>query len=248
MPTDPIAVAGLAALVLLAAVLYSSVGHAGASGYLAAMALYGVAPTVMRPTALVLNILVATIGTMRFARAGHTPWRLLGPLCAGSVPAAFLGGRIAVPAHVYEPLLAALLILAALRLWFPGDRTVPRPHPSLAGFVVVGVVLGLAAGLTGIGGGVFLSPILILTGWETPRRAAGASAPFILVNSIAGLLGYMSTAQTIPPQAAVLVVVALGGGLFGSWLGARRLQPLALKRVLAVIMVIASTKLLAAAF
>jgi hypothetical protein len=114
--------------------------------------------------------------------------------------------------------------------------------------VAIGVVLGLAAGLTGIGGGVFLSPILILTGWEDPRRAAGASAPFILANSIAGLLGHISTAQPVPQQATLLVVAALSGGLFGSWLGAQRLQPLALRRVLALVMVVASTKLIAAAF
>jgi hypothetical protein len=112
----------------------------------------------------------------------------------------------------------------------------------------VGVVLGLAAGLTGIGGGVFLSPVLILTGWEDARRAAGASAPFILVNSVSGLLGHVSAAHEVPPQAAALVVVAVAGGLFGSWLGAQRLQPLALKRVLALVVVIASTKLLAATF
>ena len=248
MPTEAASMAGLTALVLVAAVLYSSVGHAGASGYLAAMALFGATPAAMKPTALVLNILVAIVGTVRFASAGYTPWPLLLPLCFGSIPAAFVGGAIALPAHVYEPLLAVLLVLAALRLWFPGNSSVARSRPSFAGFVIVGVVLGMAAGLTGIGGGVFLSPVLILTGWEDPRRAAGASAPFILANSVSGLLGHISAAQAVPPQAAGLVVVALAGGLFGSWLGARRFQPRALKRVLAIVMVIASTKLLAAAF
>ena len=248
MPTDPASLAGLAALVLVAAVLYSSVGHAGASGYLAAMALYGVAPSAMKPTALVLNIIVALIATTRFGRAGYTPWTLLAPLCLGSIPAAFIGGRITLPVHVHEPLLAVLLILAALRLWFPGEGAVARPHPSAPGLVAIGVVLGLAAGLTGIGGGVFLSPILILTGWDDPRRAAGASAPFILANSIAGLLGHISTAQPVPQQATILVAAALSGGLFGSWLGAKQLQPLALRRVLALVMIVASTKLIAAAF
>jgi hypothetical protein len=212
------------------------------------MALFGVTPAAMKPTALVLNILVAVVGTVRFASAGHTPWRLLVPLCIGSIPAAFIGGTIALPAHVYEPLLAILLILAALRLWFPGQTPAARPRPTSAGFIAVGVVLGLAAGLTGIGGGVFLSPVLILTGWEDPRRAAGASAPFIVVNSASGLLGHVCAAHDVPPQAAALVVAALAGGLLGSWLGAQRFQPLALKRVLALVMVIASTKLLAAAF
>jgi uncharacterized membrane protein YfcA len=248
MPTDPRSLAGLAALVLLAATLYSSVGHAGASGYLAAMALYGVTPAAMRPTALVLNVLVASIGTVRFASAGHTPWRLLSRLLLGSIPAAFVGGTMMLPERVFEPVLAALLVLAAVRLWFPGQARVVRARPSALGAVGIGAVLGLAAGLTGIGGGIFLSPLLILTGWENPRAAAGASAPFILANSIAGLLGQVSTAQAIPHQAGVLVVMAVLGGSVGSWLGAKRLDHLALKRVLAVVMLIASTKLLAAAF
>jgi uncharacterized membrane protein YfcA len=248
MPTDPVSLAGLAALVLIAAALYSSVGQAGASGYLAAMALYGVAPAAMKPTALALNILVAIIGTARFGNAGHTPWRMLIPLCFGSVPAAFIGGRIALAPCTYEPLVAALLILAAIRLWFPGELRGSATQASDIACLAVGAALGFIAGLTGIGGGVFLAPILILTGWETPRRAAGASAPFILVNSISGLLGHISAAREVPPQAAVLIAAAVVGGFAGSWLGSQQFHPLALKRVLAVAMLIASTKLLATAF
>ena len=246
MPTDPVALGGLATLVGVAAVLYSSVGHAGASGYLAAMALYGVAPAAMKPTALVLNVLVATLGTVRFARAGHTPWRLLLPLCAGSVPAAFLGGRMQLPTHVHEPFLAVLLILASFRLWFPSSRVIARPRPSFAGLVLVGAVLGLAAGLTGIGGGVFLSPILILTGWEEPRRTAGASAPFILVNSIAGLAGHLTSVQFVPPAIAVWAVAAISGGLLGAAYGSRKLATRTLQRLLAAVLLTAGLKLILA--
>ena len=248
MPTDPIHLSLLVSLVLLAAVLYSSVGHAGASGYIAAMVLFGVATPMIKPTALVLNILVACVGTWRFASAGQVPWKLLASLCIGSIPAAFLGGWIALPPHIYEPLLAACLVLAALRLIFSEGEAAPRPHPPLWGFVALGALLGFVSGLTGIGGGVFLSPILILTGWTDPRRAAGTAAPFILFNSISGLLGHASSMQHIPSQAAMLAVVALCGGLFGSWLAVNKFRFPALRRVLALVMLIAASKLLAELF
>jgi uncharacterized membrane protein YfcA len=248
VPSDPVSLAALSILVLIAAVLYSAVGHAGASGYLAAMALFGVPASTMKPTALVLNVLVAIIGTARFARAGQTPWTLLMPLCAGSIPAAFVGGRITLPNHLFEPLLAVLLCMAAARLWSSGDQVVGQARPRPGALVGVGMGLGFLAGLTGIGGGVFLSPIVILAGWETPRRTAGASAPFILANSIAGLIGHVSAGQPVPRQVGVLAVMAIVGGFVGSWLGATRLDQRTLRRVLAVVMVVASLKLLAAAW
>src|SRR5438552_1615300 len=236
--------AALAALVLAAAVLYSSVGHAGASAYLAAMGLFGVAPAAMRPAALVMNVVVATAGTWRFASAGVVPWRLLTPLCAASVPAAFVGGAVQLPARVYAPLLALTLVFGAWRLWAQLERADLRPAPGARVLLAVGAGFGLLAGLTGIGGGIFLSPTLILAGWETPRRTAGASVTFILANSIAGLLGHLSTAGRVPPGTALLAAVALAGGLWGSWLGAHRLPPLAIRRLLAVVLVVAGVKLL----
>jgi uncharacterized membrane protein YfcA len=244
MPTDPLAFAALAMLVLAAATLYSSGGHAGASAYLAAMALFGVSVAVMKPTALTINILVATIGAVRFSRAKAVPWPTVRALLVGSVPAAFVGGRIQLPSRAYLPLLGVLLLLAALRLWLPERAGSRRALPALGWLVVLGAGLGFLAGLTGIGGGVFLTPILILSGWEVPRRTAGAAVIFILVNSIAGFLGHLSGARLVPPQAGILAVLAASGALLGTWMGVHRLSALALRRVNAVVLVISGVKLL----
>ena len=184
----------LAALFFAAALLYSSVGHAGASAYLAAMALVGVPAAVMRPTALVLNLFVASIVTVRFAMAGHLPWRSLVPLAIGSVPAAFIGGSIDLPGELYRPLVAAVLVVGAWRLATapPPVDDANRPGvPWIAG-IVSGATIGLLAGLTGTGGGIFLTPLLVLAGWTGTRDAAGLSGSFILVNSIAGLAGLLT--------------------------------------------------------
>jgi uncharacterized protein len=244
VPTDPVELAVLCALVLAGAMLYSSGGHAGASAYLAAMALFGVSAAVMKPTALVMNIIVATVGTARFSRAKLVPWAFLRPLCLGSIPAAFVGGSIQLPPRVYLPFLGAMLLLAAVRLWLPAASGEKRTPPAFGWFVAFGVVMGFVSGLTGIGGGIFLSPLLLLTGWEEPRRTAGAAAVFILVNSVLGFLGHVSAAQLIPPQAALLGVVALAGGLVGSWVGVNRLSPNTLRRVHALVLVVAGGKLL----
>jgi uncharacterized protein len=244
MPTAPGDLAVLMALVLMAALLYSSGGHAGASAYLAIMALYSVAPPVMRPTALVMNIAVASIGSTRFIRAKAVPWHLLGPLCAGSLPAAFLGGRIKLAPGTYLALLGALLLVAACALWLRPKSLVTRSPPRRLWLVAIGVVLGFAAGLTGIGGGIFLSPLLLLTGWEEPRRTSGAAAVFILANSVLGLFGQLSSLARVPPQAGLLALTAVCGGLVGSWIGVHRLRPFPLRRVHAVVLVVSGAKLL----
>jgi len=245
MPADPAQLAWLAALVLLAAVLYSSVGHGGASAYLAAMALFGIAPGVMKPAALVMNVAVALVGTTRFARAGLVPGRLLLPLLLGSIPAAFLGGLAQLPTATHRLLLGVVLILAAGRLAWGGEAERPlRPAPTWPWLVALGAALGLVSGLTGVGGGIFLSPLLVLTGWEGVRRTAGASAAFILANSVSGLLGHLGAGRPIPAGVGLLSVVAVAGGVYGSWLGVRRLSTLALRRLLAVVLVVAGVKLL----
>ncbi len=243
MPTGPGALAALASLVALAAALYSSVGHGGASAYLAAMALFGVPPALMKPSALVMNLGVAGAGMLRFASASLVPWRLLAPLCAGSVPAAYVGGLVELPTRSHRLLLGAVLLVAAARLAMRHSTDALRSPPPAISLAAIGLVFGFVAGLTGVGGGIFLSPLLILARWEEPRRTAGASAAFIVVNSAAGLAGHLASGGTVPAAAAPLTAVALAGGLLGSYLGARRLVPLALRRILAGVLIVAGAKL-----
>ena len=244
MPEDPRTFLLLAGLIAIAAVLYASVGHGGASAYLAAMALFGVPAAVMKPAALVMNLGVAGAGTLRFAAARLVPWKLLVPLCAGSVPAAYAGGLIQLPTRSHRILLGAVLLVAAARLAMKARSADLRPPPALVWLVAIGLVFGFVAGLTGVSGGIFLSPLLIVARWEEPRRTAGASAVFILVNSAAGLAGHLAGGGAVPAAAAPLTAIALAGGLFGSWLGAKRFVPLTLRRLLAVVLVIAGAKLL----
>jgi uncharacterized membrane protein YfcA len=235
----------LAALFFGAAILYSSVGHAGASAYLAAMALVGVAPAEMRPTALVLNLFVASIVIVRFSRAGHLPWRDLVPLAAGSIPMAFLGGSIDPPPELYRPLVAVVLIAGAWRLataFAPAEDAKGHGVPILSG-VAAGATIGLLAGLTGTGGGIFLTPLLVLAAWTGTRDAAGLSGAFILVNSLAGLAGLLTGGVSLPPALPLWVSAVVAGGLIGSWLGAARFSILNLRRALALVLVIAAVKL-----
>lgn len=240
----------LAGLIFLAALLYSSVGHAGASGYLAAMALLGVAPEVMRPTALILNILVATIATWRFMRAGHFSFDLLWPFAVGSIPLAFIGGALQLGGHWHKTLVGLVLLVAAWRLLRPAgaagvDRTrAVRRGLSVPLAILLGAAIGLLSGLTGTGGGIFLSPLLIFANWAEARDTGGVSAAFILVNSIAGLLGHAPGMAGLPPALPWLAVAAVGGGLIGSDLGARRIAPHTFRQVLGLVLMIAGGKLI----
>ena len=243
MPNDGL----LVALLFLAAITYSSVGHAGASGYLAAMALTGVAPNEMKPAALVLNIVVATIATTRYARAGWVSWALLWPFAVGSIPAAYVGGWLQLPGHVFKPLVGVVLLIAAARLAMTvrradhGDAPVPPKRPIA---IASGAVLGVLAGLTGTGGGIFLTPLLLLMRWATTRHAAGVSAAFILVNSVAGLAGNYASVRMVPARIVWWIPAVLIGGAIGSELGARRLAPPALRYILVVVLIIAAGKLI----
>jgi uncharacterized protein len=234
----------LAALFFAAALLYSSVGHAGASAYLAAMALVGLAPETMRPTALVLNLFVAAIVIVRFARAGHVPWRHLLPLAAGSIPTAFLGGSIDLPGEIYRPLVALVLLAGAARLaTATAAADGQRPGVPILPGVVAGATIGLLAGLTGTGGGIFLTPLLVIAAWTGTRDAAGLSGAFIGVNSIAGLAGLLTGGVALPPAIPLWVVSVVAGGLIGSWLGSARFSILTLRRALALVLVLAAGKL-----
>jgi len=238
----------LGLLLLLTALLYSSVGHAGASGYLAAMALFDMAPAQMKPTALVLNALVAAIGTWNFWRGGWFRWRLFWPFALTSIPAALIGGAITLPDVLYRPLVGAVLVYSALRLLMSPSpaQSEPRP-PSIAIAIVAGAVLGLLSGLTGVGGGIFLSPLIVLAGWGTVREASGVAAPFILVNSLAGLAGRGVALSTLPAALPWWLLMVLAGGALGSWAGSRRLPTLAIRRLLAIVLLLAGGKMLLAA-
>lgn len=237
----------LCLLIFAAALLYSSVGHAGASGYLAAMALCGVAPAVMKPSALVLNVLVATIATVQFYRAGRFSFSLFWPFALASVPLAFVGGALTLPGTYYKPAVGLVLLFAAYRLLrVPQEvdekpETKPLPLPSA---LVSGAGIGLLSGLTGTGGGIFLSPLLLFMGWAETRESAGVSAAFILVNSIAGLAGLMTGLAVLPQAVPLWAVAAVAGGLIGSGLGSRYLKSHVLRRLLAGVLVVAGAKLI----
>jgi hypothetical protein len=245
-----IEITALAALFFVAAVLYSSVGHGGASAYLAAMALFGVAPAMMKPTALALNILVSAIAANRYWRAGHFACRLFLPLAAASVPLAYLGGHWALAPVIYRQLLGVVLLFAAVRLAWTPRRTPAEgatPRPPRWFLIPLGAIIGLISGATGIGGGIFLSPLLMLTRWADAKRTAAISAAFILVNSVAGLIGHGFGAGVFPEAGAMLpwAAAVAGGGFLGAELGSRRFNTLWLRRMLALVLVIAGLKLLA---
>ena len=237
----------------LVALLYATVGHAGATGYIAVMALCGLPADVIRPTALALNVIVATIATLQFARAGHFRPRLFWPLAAASVPCAFLGGAIALPTATLEPLLGLVLLVSAARILAEGRGPAaagtmadPAPQPARPPWLLgaVGGAIGLLSGLTGVGGGVFLTPVLLALAAAPVQGIAAVTAAFILVNSLAGLGGGLLAGR--PPPAAGLPVLAAAvlGGAIGSQCGAFRLPVPALRRLMACVLLIASVKLL----
>ena len=230
--------------IALIAFLYSSVGHAGASGYIATMTLFGLTTTVIRPTALVLNILVAIIGSFQFWRAGHFCWKLFWPFALLSIPAAYFGGYLQPSAGILRILIGAVLLFSAARLFFrkkDPDQTNPPSKPVAVG---VGAGLGFLSGLTGTGGGIFLTPLLLFCKWAVIRRAAAVSALFILVNSVGGLVGYFTAKHSIPTLGIYLAVPAIIGGATGSYLGSRRLPPRGIAIFLAVVLTIAGIKLI----
>jgi uncharacterized protein len=236
----------LAGCIFISALLYSSVGHGGASGYLASMALFGVTPAVMKPTALVLNIIVAAIATIKFYRAGCFDKSLFWPFALGSIPCAFLGGSIVLPTQIYKPILGLVLLYAAGKLGLnQASSGSPKPHvlPVLLA-VGLGMAIGLLSGLTGVGGGIFLSPLLLLMGWATIKQAAGVSAAFILVNSIAGLLGYLTKFPGLPSNLWLWAICAAVGGWIGSEYGSKRIGNYKLQMLLAVVLAIAGVKLI----
>lgn len=246
MPLSPLSTAVLTLLVFLASALYASVGHAGASGDIAAMGLVGVPTASMKPIALILNLFVATIATYRFYRSGYFSWSLFWPFALTSIPAAFVGGRISLPSNLYRPLVGFVLLYAAYRLVriSTSRRTESTRKPPLIAAILWGAAIGLLSGLTGVGGGIFLSPLLLLAGWANVRQSAGVSAAFILVNSTAGLAGNLSSIHHVPGFVLWLIPAAALGGFVGSYLGSKRLNPATLRMLLAAALVIAAVKMI----
>lgn len=235
----------LALLIAVGAALYSSVGHAGASAYIALMALFGVPAATMRPTALTLNVIVASLASARYLRAGLFRWRVLWPFLVTAVPMAFVGGTIVLPSDIYRPLVGIVLWLSALRLLWPVQLRAETEHrdPPIVLGLMAGAVIGLLSGLTGTGGGIFLSPILLFMQWSPVKPASGVAAVFILANSIAGLAGNLSAVQNLPAQLPLYAGAALAGGILGTTLGIR-LNAAILTRALGVVLVIAGAKMI----
>jgi uncharacterized protein len=232
--------------IALIAFLYSSVGHAGASGYIAVMTLCSLAPATIRPIALMLNILVAIIGSIQFWRAGHFNWALFWPFALLSIPAAALGGYVQLPAPALRLLLGLVLFFSAARLFFRKADPPKITRPRFATALATGGIIGLLSGLTGTGGGIFLTPLLLFTRWARTREASAASAVFILVNSLSGLAGYFAgNRQAIDLSlASYLALVAITGGFLGSYLGSRRFPVHVISLLLATVLLIAGSKLI----
>lgn len=235
----------IAPLIFLAALLFSSVGHGGASAYLATFALLSMAPAEMRPAALCLNVLVASIGLYKFYQVGAFSWSLFWPIALTSVPAAFIGGLITLPNNTYKILVGLCLLYAALTIFLHAtkqdDVTVkPVSKPILLG---LGAALGYLAGLTGIGGGIFLSPILLFFSWAKTKVISGVAAAFILVNSVSGLLGVISKSPALPAGLLYWALAAILGGWLGAEFGSKRLANPVIRKLLALVLVFSGSKM-----
>jgi hypothetical protein len=232
-------------LLFLIALLYASVGHGGASGYLALMAIFGVTPELMKPSALLLNVFVSLLSFSQFYRSGHFRWKLFLPFALASIPFSFLGGWLTVDAVLYKKILGFLLLIPIVRfLWMRYREDEPLRTASVPLSVGVGAGIGFLSGLIGIGGGILLSPVLLLLRWTNQKQTAAISALFIFVNSIAGLGGQLTKSFHFPTETLGWVVVAFIGGLIGAWLGARKFQQQVLQYVLAGVLLLAAWKLL----
>ncbi len=226
------------------AFLYASVGHGGASGYLALMALFSFPTETMKPTALLLNLFVAGVSFYHYYKEGHFHKKLFLSFSIVSIPMAFLGGTMSIPTSLYKKILAGLLIFAILKMLnvFGKESNVNKDFKVGLG-IVAGAVIGFFSGLIGIGGGIILTPIILLMSWGNMKQAAGVSALFIWVNSFAGLLGQLSSGVQLHKESFWLVVVALFGGFLGSYYGSKKLNNQVLRYVLAFVLLIACVKL-----
>jgi len=232
-------------LLFIVAFLYASVGHGGASGYLALMAIFSVTPAVMRPTALLLNLFVSLTSFIQFYRGGHFKWKIFLPFALASVPFSFVGGMINIDSGIYKTILGILLLFPIARFLFlpntdPKEMKEAQVLPSL----FIGGIIGLLSGMIGIGGGILLSPVLLLLKWTNQKQTAAISALFIFVNSIAGLAGQLTKGISFNSDMYAYVAVAFVGGLCGAYFGSLKFNQNILKNVLAGVLMLAVYKLL----
>ncbi|MDI1356012.1 MAG: sulfite exporter TauE/SafE family protein [bacterium] len=227
------------------AFLYSTVGHGGASGYLALMAFFSFVPETMRSTALLLNIVVSFIAFVQYYRNGHFVWTLFWPFALASVPAAFIGGLITIDAGLYKKILAVLLLFSVIRLLgveFRAKHLIAKQQLLLSLFI--GALIGLFSGLIGIGGGIILSPVILLLHWADMKKTAAVSALFIFVNSVAGLGGLFIQGFAYKSETALMIIIAVLGGSLGAYFGAKKFENALLNKFLALVLILASVKLL----
>ncbi|KGO91106.1 sulfite exporter TauE/SafE family protein [Flavobacterium subsaxonicum] len=232
-------------ILFFVAFLYAAVGHGGASGYLALMALYGVAPEEMKPTALMLNLFVSLTSFIQYYRGGYFLKKLFIPIAAASIPMAFIGGMIMVEENIYKRVLGVLLLFPVIRFFLfknVEDKDLKPSNLTIA--IVTGAVVGLLSGMIGIGGGIILSPILLLLQWTNQKQTAAISAAFIFVNSVAGLGGMLTQGISFTGDMVMYIVVAFVGGLLGAYFGSKKFNQNVLKYVLATVLLLASYKLL----
>lgn len=232
-------------LLFVVAFLYASVGHGGASGYLALMALYGIAPAVMKPTALLLNLFVSLTSFLQFYRGNHFVWKIFWPFAITAVPMAFAGGAITVDAIIYKKILGFLLLIPIARfLFFNSSKVAKLKKPVIFLALITGAAIGFLSGLIGIGGGIILSPLLLMLKWANMKQAAAISALFIFVNSLAGLSGQFTKGIDFEQEMYGYVIIAFMGGVLGAWFGSLRFNQLVLKYLLSLVLMVAAWKLL----
>lgn len=231
-------------LLFVVAFLYSSVGHGGASGYLALMTFFAVSTSDSRQTALILNIFVSLIAFIQYYRSGNFNIKLFIPFAITSIPAAFVGGMITLEPGIYKKILAVLLLIPSIKLLSENKKNeFKEKQQNYVISLFIGLAIGFISGIIGIGGGILLSPIIIMFGWGNLKQTAAVSALFIFVNSIAGISGIASKGLNLNNNLVYMVVIALAGGLLGSYMGAIKLNNKTLKVILALVLIIASIKL-----
>lgn len=229
--------------ICLVAFLYSSVGHGGASGYLALMALFGVEVSMMKPSALIMNLFVSSIAFISYYRAGHFRVRILLPFVITSIPMAFLGASLEIPPELYKKILGVCLFIAALRIVIRTGEEGERKKLSIPIALAAGALIGFFSGMIGIGGGIILSPLLLLTHWGRMKETAAVSAAFIFLNSFAGLSGHIVAGMEVSPKIIIWIISVMVGGLLGSWTGGFKLTAAQLKYLITIVLIIASIKL-----